>query len=339
MPFPRETLLCRYHYNALDQLVARALPGESELQCFYNKNRLATETKGAIRYSVVQYGDQLLAQQRSEGDVIDTTLLASDKQRSVNNAVKADQQPQPFAYSPYGHRHPVNGLFSLLGFTGERPDPVTGHYLLGNGHRAFNPVLMRFNSPDRLSPFGAKIWNAYAYCVGDPVNLDDPTGMAPRISWAGAIQKVKDLIIIKKLNTRLLARREKLQVDVFKKTVAFAHNYPTLETLALKKSLPQLREMEKSNIAVPHQYKGAPPPLSVEPKDIQMLERVAIRDESGKIINFKRGDWEFLMSPYEKNVRSNKNVYTLTLRIIELNRLGASIKGISWIDNINSRFP
>uniref|UniRef100_UPI00214B5855 RHS repeat-associated core domain-containing protein n=1 Tax=Pseudomonas sp. UMAB-08 TaxID=1365375 RepID=UPI00214B5855 len=62
---------------------------------------------------------------------------------------------------------------------GEPPDPVTGHYLLGNGYRAFNPVLMRFNSPDSLSPFGEGGLNGYAYCGGDPVNYRDPTGHIP----------------------------------------------------------------------------------------------------------------------------------------------------------------
>jgi RHS repeat-associated protein len=42
----------------------------------------------------------------------------------------------------------------LPGFNGNRADPVSGSYL-GNGYRAYNPVLMRFNCPDSLSPFGA----------------------------------------------------------------------------------------------------------------------------------------------------------------------------------------
>ncbi|EGH35106.1 hypothetical protein PSYJA_41392, partial [Pseudomonas syringae pv. japonica str. M301072] len=50
-----------------------------------------------------------------------------------------------FAYTPYGHRHP-SGPASLPGFTGQRVDSVTGHYLLGNGYRAFNPVLMRLKT-------------------------------------------------------------------------------------------------------------------------------------------------------------------------------------------------
>jgi RHS repeat-associated protein len=65
---------------------------------------------------------------------------------------------------------------SLLGFNGEEKDPVTGYYFLGNGYRAFNPLLMRFNSPDVLSPFDRGGLNPYTYCLGDPINNVDPTG-------------------------------------------------------------------------------------------------------------------------------------------------------------------
>ncbi|EXF92242.1 hypothetical protein HK44_015155 [Pseudomonas fluorescens HK44] len=82
-----------------------------------------------------------------------TILLATDQQRSVLIALD-ENRPHPIAYTPYGHRPHGNGLLSLLGFNGEMPDPLTGHYHLGNGYRQFNPVLMRFNSPDSWSPFG-----------------------------------------------------------------------------------------------------------------------------------------------------------------------------------------
>jgi RHS repeat-associated protein len=107
-----------------------------------------------------------------------TILLVTDRQCSVLN-VLGEHHPHPIAYTAYGHRPWNNGLLSLLGFNGELPDPLTGHYLLGNGYRAFNPVLMRFNSPDSWSPFGKGGLNAYAYCVGDPVNRGDPTGHTP----------------------------------------------------------------------------------------------------------------------------------------------------------------
>jgi RHS repeat-associated protein len=104
-----------------------------------------------------------------------TILLATDQQQSVLNA-HATNQAHPLAYSPYGHRPWDNGFLSLLGFNGELPDRFTGHYHLGKGYRQFNPVLMRFNSPDSWSPFGEGGINAYAYCSGDPINRVDPTG-------------------------------------------------------------------------------------------------------------------------------------------------------------------
>jgi RHS repeat-associated protein len=184
MPANRETLLCRYHYDPLDRLVTCTLSAQVSTQRFYQKSRLATEIQGLVQHSIFQHDDQLLAQQQRQGDTAKTTLLATDQQRSVLNALDTTQ-PHPLAYTPYGHRVPENGLFSLLGFNGERPDPVTGHYLLGNGYRAFNPVLMRFNSQDSWSPFGEGGLNAYAYCVGDPVNKGDSSGHVPVTSvWA-----------------------------------------------------------------------------------------------------------------------------------------------------------
>ncbi|WP_260676501.1 RHS repeat-associated core domain-containing protein [Pseudomonas kilonensis] len=172
---PRKTVLCRYHYDPLDRLVDCVPSAEAGIQRFYCKSRLATELQGAAQRSVFQHDDQLLAQLQREGVNANTTLLATDQQRSVLNVLDATG-PHPLAYTAYGHHPAENGLLSLLGFNGERPDPVTGHYLLGNGYRGFNPVLMRFNSPDSLSPFGEGGLNAYAYCAGDPVNKSDPNG-------------------------------------------------------------------------------------------------------------------------------------------------------------------
>lgn len=163
---------CRYRYDPLDRLATCAPTGLDSLQRFYCQNRLATEIQGVIQRSFLQAADRLLAQHQTSGPA---TLLTTDQQGSVLNGLTAAQQPA-FRYTPYGLRQPQTELLGLSGFNGERPDPVTGHYLLGNGYRAFNPVLMRFNSPDNLSPFGDGGLNAYAYCVGDPVNRVDPTG-------------------------------------------------------------------------------------------------------------------------------------------------------------------
>ncbi|ULH10613.1 RHS repeat-associated core domain-containing protein [Serratia marcescens] len=67
-------------------------------------------------------------------------------------------------------------LSPILGFNGERTDPVLGSYHLGNGYRMYNPTLRRFTAPDSMSPFGKGGINPYAYCGGDPINNTDPTG-------------------------------------------------------------------------------------------------------------------------------------------------------------------
>lgn len=75
--------------------------------------------------------------------------------------------------------------YTLAGFNGERPDPVTGHAHPGNGYRAYQPVLRRFSAPDGWSPFGAGGINPYAYCAGDPVNRTDPSGHMSVGQWIG----------------------------------------------------------------------------------------------------------------------------------------------------------
>ena len=159
-----------YHYDPLDRLIQTA-----GIQRFYNQSRMTTEIEGTQRYSVFQQDGRLLAQRRRDSTKDECHLLGTDLQQSVLHAVGADKH-HSMAYNAYGHRPVENGLISLLGFNGERADPVTGHYLLGNGYRAFNPVLMRFNSPDSWSPFGRGGINSYGYCGGEPINRVDRNG-------------------------------------------------------------------------------------------------------------------------------------------------------------------
>lgn len=201
----RETLLCRYHYDPLDRLVDCTPAAQATTRRFYLKDRLATEIQGVVQRSIMQHEDQLLAQQQRQSGVVDTRLLVTDQQRSVLNVLGATLL-NPLAYAPYGHRPAENGLLSLLGFNGERPDPVTGCYLLGNGYRAFNPVLMRFNSPDSWSPFGEGGLNGHAYCVGDPVNRSDPTGHFGN-PWKGFLNLLG-------LRTPRMARANKAYKDI-----------------------------------------------------------------------------------------------------------------------------
>lgn len=101
-------------------------------------------------------------------------LLIGDGHQSVLGTVQA-AGPFGIGYDPHGWRQP-NVAMPVAGFKGQRTEMHTQWYHLGHGHRVYNPVLRRFHSPDRLSPFASGGLNAYAYCQGDPINYRDPTG-------------------------------------------------------------------------------------------------------------------------------------------------------------------
>lgn len=77
-------------------------------------------------------------------------------------------------FTPFGHDG--ERLVSRAGFAGQVQEVVSDLYLLGNGYRPYSPVIMRFHSPDELSPFGQGGINAYAYAGLEPVNRIDPEG-------------------------------------------------------------------------------------------------------------------------------------------------------------------
>jgi len=104
-------------------------------------------------------------------------LLACDPLQSPLRAVAGGLR-QAIVHGPYGHR-PAMPERPGSGFTGQWREAGTGWYLLGNGYRVYNPVLMRFHSPDSLSPFERGGLNAYGYCLGDPINFVDEDGHAP----------------------------------------------------------------------------------------------------------------------------------------------------------------
>lgn len=194
---------CSYRYDALDRLALRSAE-QNATQCFYCADRLATQSDGGRHHSYLHANGRLLAQRNSTVDGVQNMPLATD---AANSVLAAGSDPLiQVRYSPYGHRDRAALPNELPGFNGEQPDPLTGHYLLGNGYRAFNPVLMRFNSPDSLSPFERGGLNAYAYCLGDPVNRCDPTGhwtWMIGLGLAGAVTAGAAHFALKKTNPQV----------------------------------------------------------------------------------------------------------------------------------------
>ncbi|MCU1759423.1 RHS repeat-associated core domain-containing protein [Pseudomonas sp. 14P_8.1_Bac3] len=173
MSVPSLKILCRYEYDPLDRLTG---VGVSGTQRFYQEQHLVTELGEQTQRTIFRHQAQPLAQQTSSANSGETTLLVTDRAHSLLQA-SSSGNAQQFAFTAYGHHPAESSLSRLLGFNGEHPDVVTGHYPLGQGNRFYNPKLMRFNSPDELGPFdeGAGL-NAYIYCGGDPINFVDITG-------------------------------------------------------------------------------------------------------------------------------------------------------------------
>ncbi|MCE5989303.1 RHS repeat-associated core domain-containing protein [Pseudomonas sp. LM20] len=139
---------------------------------FYQNQKITTVKTGKRNCSIFR-GIQIALAERQSDSAEYCNLLTVDIKGSVT-AVKGISSPELHSYSPYGNAATIPSSRSLLGFNGERAER-TGLYLLGS-YRAYSAILMRFLSPDILSPFDKGWINPYAYCAGDPINYTDPTG-------------------------------------------------------------------------------------------------------------------------------------------------------------------
>ncbi|MHA6161268.1 RHS repeat-associated core domain-containing protein [Pseudomonas sichuanensis] len=158
----------KYRYDALDQLVA-----VDDTLIGFEEKRLSVALHGNRAVTLAFLGEQPLAEIANENPPV--RLLQTLASHSVIAEYSGALQ-RNIHYLAHGERSGVDTFESLLGFNGEYRDPITGHYLLGRGHRAYDPEQMRFLQPDALSPFEAGALNGYAYCQGNPVTLRDPSG-------------------------------------------------------------------------------------------------------------------------------------------------------------------
>jgi RHS repeat-associated protein len=172
-----------YVYDALDRLVCQNIGDADSRQLYYRQDELVNEvlTRNNKVIRLIKHDQACLGM--SEGNTL--TLTADDHHNSLLWSRNTNlAQGRQYCWTPYGSGNTI-GLMPK--FNGERSDPVSGVYHLGNGYRSYNPVLMCFNCPDNLSPFGAGGINPYAYCAGDPVNFTDPTGHISGWGIAGIV--------------------------------------------------------------------------------------------------------------------------------------------------------
>ena len=195
------------HFDALNRLT-RAVSEAGEAEYQYNGiamlSKVSCVTGGErkeTRY-VFDYADtqnRLLASARDdkwEDYVWDTQLVASKNadaqtillmdERMSNRAALDEAATRSFAYDAFGGFGDDPAPRSGFGFAGFRYDSITGYY--DAGWRQYDPTNGRFVSQD---PIAGELMtpislNPYLYCLSDPVNIVDPTGMI--LAWlAGGI--------------------------------------------------------------------------------------------------------------------------------------------------------
>jgi RHS repeat-associated protein len=140
---------------------------------FMQQDRFHIALSGTSTVVCVRAQSGVLAETRLEQASSRTALLATDGGDSVVG-VKSQAQAESVTYNAYGFHNPNDIPAQRPAFNGHL---LAGFlYLLGNGYRGYNPVLMRFQSPDSLTPFSVGGLNCYVYCEGDSVNFSDPSG-------------------------------------------------------------------------------------------------------------------------------------------------------------------
>ena len=115
-----------------------------------------------------------------------TYRLVTDQLGSVRLVVDADDGTivQRLDYDAFGVvLVDTNPGFQPFGYAGGLYDPDTG--LVRYGARDYDPNTGRWTSKDPIL-FNGGDENLYGYCVGDPVNLVDPTGNTPAGAAAAA---------------------------------------------------------------------------------------------------------------------------------------------------------
>ncbi|MFG0413886.1 RHS repeat-associated core domain-containing protein [Pseudomonas sp. zjy_8] len=144
---------------------------------FYQTNKLTTVIGNDQKRSILRIGTLPLAESAGK-EAKSSQLLATDEMDSVLVVSTPDGKKNNHNYTPFGFNDKLPSGSTAMGFNGEFILENMHLYLLGQGHRGFSTEMRRFIGPDNAeSPFARGGVNAFAYCVNDPVNRKDETGM------------------------------------------------------------------------------------------------------------------------------------------------------------------
>lgn len=139
---------------------------------YFYRNKKITTVKSDNRTRCVFRSNEAILAERPMQTPNATHLYATSQSGSVLKSSLADSAVH--TYSAYGYGSTLNSF--TFAFNGEMWQQPSAKYLLGDGYRLYSPAIMRFLSPDILSPFREGGINPFNYCGGDPINYTDPSG-------------------------------------------------------------------------------------------------------------------------------------------------------------------
>ncbi len=176
-----------YTYNA-DGMRTSRTDGTTTYSYIYNGSQLSLMTVGndTLKFTYDASGTPLTVNYNGElyyyitniqGDVV--TIINTSRAQVVNYTYDAWGNE----LSTTGSMADTLGQLNPLTYRGYVYDTETGFYLTGT--RYYDPEIGRFiNADNQVSGVGGEIlgYNMFAYCMNNPVNMDDPTGNWPK--WA-----------------------------------------------------------------------------------------------------------------------------------------------------------
>lgn len=189
---------------------------------FYHASKLTTVIENDQKCSILRIGSLPLAESSGK-EASSSKLLATDEMASVLIVSTHDGKQNNQNYTAFGYNNELPSASAAMGFNGEYMLKNMHLYILGQGHRGYSTEIGRFIAPDNAeSPFGRGGISSYAYCLNDPMNRNDETGMwsffKPRTWFRNNQTKVEQrLKSINAINSTLKTQTTHLNYLVDKK--------------------------------------------------------------------------------------------------------------------------